>query len=133
MNILYGLYRADAGTIRIRGAEARIGGPRDAIARGIGMIHQHFMLVPPLTIAENVVLGDERSGFILDRRAVEARVRELSDRFGLAIDPRRASRPSPSASSSGSRSSRSSTAAPRSSSSTSPPPCSRRRRSTSSS
>ncbi|MDO8562252.1 MAG: ABC transporter ATP-binding protein [Candidatus Limnocylindria bacterium] len=87
MNILYGLYRPDAGTIRIRGAEARIGGPRDAIARGIGMIHQHFMLVPPLTIAENVVLGDERSGFLLDRRAVEARVRELSDRFGLAIDP----------------------------------------------
>jgi len=87
MNVLYGLYRADAGTIRIRGTEARIGGPRDAIARGIGMIHQHFMLVPPLTIAENVVLGDERTGFVLDRRAVEARVRELSDRFGLAIDP----------------------------------------------
>ena len=87
MNILYGLYRADTGTIRIRGAEARIGGPRDAIARGIGMIHQHFMLVPPLTIAENVVLGDERNGLRLVSSAIEARVRELSDRFGLAVDP----------------------------------------------
>ncbi len=87
MNILYGLYRADSGTTRLRGTEARMAGPRDAIAHGVGMIHQHFMLVPPLTIAENVVLGDERSGFKFDPSAVEARVRDLSDRFGLAVDP----------------------------------------------
>src|SRR5713101_8999267 len=58
MNILYGLYRPDSGTIRLKGQDAAIHSPRDAIARGIGMIHQHFMLIPPLTVAENVVLGD---------------------------------------------------------------------------
>ena len=58
MNVLYGLYRPDGGVIRLHGREVKTAGPRDAIAQGIGMIHQHFMLVPPLTIAENVVLGD---------------------------------------------------------------------------
>lgn len=87
MNILYGLYRSDAGSIRLRGTEARIGSPRDAIALGIGMIHQHFMLVPPLTVAENVVLGDERAGPILDRRAMEQRVRELEEQFRIVADP----------------------------------------------
>ena len=87
MNILYGLYHPDAGTIRLKGQEARIRSPRDAIARGIGMIHQHFMLIPPLTVAENVVLGDERSGPFLGRRALSGRVRELGDRFHIAVDP----------------------------------------------
>ena len=87
MNVLYGLYRADSGTIRLRGQVAAIRSPRDAIARGIGMIHQHFMLVPPLTVAENVVLGDERSGPLLDRRALVARVAALQQRFGIAVDP----------------------------------------------
>jgi len=87
MNILYGLYHADAGTIRMRGKEVRIAGPRDAIALGIGMIHQHFMLVPPLTVAENVVLGDERGGPLLDTRAVEQRVRDLEQRFGIVAEP----------------------------------------------
>ena len=87
MNILYGLYHADAGTIRIRGEDARITGPRDAIARGIGMIHQHFMLVPPLTVAENVVLGDERGGPVLDPRPLETRVRDLEKRFGIEAEP----------------------------------------------
>jgi len=87
MNVLYGLYRADSGTIRLRGQDAAIRSPRDAIARGIGMIHQHFMLVPPLTVAENVVLGDERSGPLLDRRALVARVATLQQRFGIAVDP----------------------------------------------
>ncbi|MHB8631349.1 MAG: ABC transporter ATP-binding protein [Candidatus Limnocylindria bacterium] len=87
MNILYGLYRPDAGTIRINGQDAALHSPRDAIARGIGMIHQHFMLVPPLTVAENVVLGDERSGPILSRRALGARVRELEERFHIGVDP----------------------------------------------
>ncbi|MDE3111454.1 MAG: ABC transporter ATP-binding protein [Chloroflexota bacterium] len=88
MNILYGLYRPDAGTIRVRGTEAHIAGPRDAIALGIGMIHQHFMLVPPLTVAENVVLGDERGGPVLDTRGIEARVAELEKRFGIQAEPR---------------------------------------------
>ncbi len=87
MNILYGLYRADSGTIRLRGDDAAIHSPRDAIAHGIGMIHQHFMLVPPLTVAENVVLGDERSGPILGQRALAVRVRELGERFHISVDP----------------------------------------------
>ena len=87
MNILYGLYHPDAGTIRIRGRDAAIRSPRDAIAQGIGMIHQHFMLIPPLTVAENVVLGDERSGPLLSQRAVAARVRELGERFHISVDP----------------------------------------------
>jgi simple sugar transport system ATP-binding protein len=87
MNILYGLYHPDAGTIRVRGEDAPIRGPRDAIARGVGMIHQHFMLIPPLTVAENVVLGDERSGPVLSQRALAKRVRELEDRFRITVDP----------------------------------------------
>ncbi|HEY6957399.1 MAG TPA: ABC transporter ATP-binding protein [Candidatus Limnocylindria bacterium] len=87
MNILYGLYRTDTGSIRLRGKDARITSPRDAIALGIGMIHQHFMLVPPLTVAENVVLGDERSGPVLDRRAMERRVRELEEKFRIIAEP----------------------------------------------
>ena len=87
MNILYGLYRPDGGTIRLRGQEASIRSPRDAIARGIGMIHQHFMLIPPLTVAENVVLGDERSGPLLSQRSLAARVRELEEQFHISVDP----------------------------------------------
>jgi general nucleoside transport system ATP-binding protein len=87
MNILYGLYHPDAGTILMHGKEARIAGPRDAIALGIGMIHQHFMLVPPLTVAENVVLGDERGGPVLDERTIETRVRELEERFKIIVEP----------------------------------------------
>src|SRR3954465_760831 len=80
MNILYGLYHPDAGTIAFKGLDARITGPRDAIALGIGMIHQHFMLVPPLTVAENVVLGDERGGPALSAQRIERTVRELEER-----------------------------------------------------
>ena len=87
MNVLYGLYRPDAGTIALRGQEVRLRSPRDAIARGIGMIHQHFMLIPPLTVAENVVLGDERSGPMLSEGALAARVRDLEERFHITVDP----------------------------------------------
>ena len=87
MNVLYGLYRPDAGTIALNGTQVRLRSPRDAIARHIGMIHQHFMLVPPLTVAENVVLGDERSGPILNERALVRRIRELEERFHITVDP----------------------------------------------
>jgi len=89
MNVLYGLVTPDEGEIRINGAPVTIQGPADAIARGIGMVHQHFMLVPVLTVAENVVLGQEitRGGQILDMRAAERRIRELASGLGFAVDP----------------------------------------------
>src|SRR5690349_23677032 len=88
MNVLYGLHQPDEGEILLDGEEVSIDSPRRAIALGIGMVHQHFMLVPVMTVAENLVLGAEpRSGLLLDYKAAAARVRELSERFGLAVDP----------------------------------------------
>jgi simple sugar transport system ATP-binding protein len=88
MKVLYGLYPPDAGTIRINGEPATIESPNDAIANGIGMIHQHFMLVPTLTVAENVALGLPSSrGFITDLDVVSKRIMELADQYGLEIDP----------------------------------------------
>jgi ABC-type uncharacterized transport system ATPase subunit len=89
MNILYGLYTPDEGEIIVRGEQVEIHSPNDAIAQGIGMVHQHFMLVPVFTVTENVMLGTEtvRAGVVLDRQAAAARVREISERFGLAVDP----------------------------------------------
>ena len=88
MNILYGLLHADSGTLAVNGKAARFAGPGDAIAHGIGMVHQHFMLIPPLTVAENVVLGQEPSkkGFVDKARANET-VKALSDQYGLKVDP----------------------------------------------
>jgi len=88
MNILYGLLHADSGSIAVSGKTARFVGPGDAIAHGIGMVHQHFMLIPPLTVAENVVLGQEPSkkGFV-DRAKANQIVQALSDRYGLKVDP----------------------------------------------
>jgi simple sugar transport system ATP-binding protein len=89
MKILYGLYRADHGEVLLDGEPVRIASPRDAVERGIGMVHQHFLLVPPLSVAENVVLGAEpSSGLRLDRRAAEERVGRLAERYGLRVDPR---------------------------------------------
>jgi general nucleoside transport system ATP-binding protein len=88
MNVLYGLYQPDAGEIRMDGRPVRIGSPRDAIDAGIGMVHQHFMLIPVMTVAENVVLASEpRSGPFLDLAAARTRVLELSDQLGLAVNP----------------------------------------------
>ncbi len=89
MRILYGLYRADSGSIRIDGKPAELKSPADAISLGIGMVHQHFMLVPPLTVAENVILGSEplRAGVMLDLKAAAGRIRELSETFALSVDP----------------------------------------------
>ena len=88
MSVLYGLYAPDEGEILVDGTAVQISSPATAIALGIGMVHQHFMLVPVMTVAENIVLGQEpsRRGR-LDLKAARARVRELSDRYGLAVDP----------------------------------------------
>ena len=89
MNILYGLIGPDEGQILIDGVPAQITGPSDAIGRGIGMVHQHFMLVPVFTVAENIILGNETMGRgpLLDAKAGEARIRHLADQFGFEIDP----------------------------------------------
>src|SRR5919202_6978426 len=88
MNVLYGLHQPDEGEIRLDGEPVAIGSPRHAIELGIGMVHQHFMLVPVMTVAENLVLGSEpHNGPLLDYAGAAARTRELSQRFGLAVDP----------------------------------------------
>jgi ABC-type uncharacterized transport system ATPase subunit len=88
MNILYGLYHPDEGEVRLRGERVRIDSPRAAIDAGIGMVHQHFMLIPVMTVAENIVLGVEpHSGPFLDLDAADDEVREISARFGLAVRP----------------------------------------------
>ena len=88
MNILYGLYHPDEGEIRLEGKRIRIDSPRDAIDRGIGMVHQHFMLIPVMTVAENIVLATEPTkGPFLDLASAEKRVRELSKQYGLTVRP----------------------------------------------
>jgi general nucleoside transport system ATP-binding protein len=89
MNILYGLYKPDAGEIRVRGNRVSFSSAKDAIEAGIGMVHQHFMLIPVMTVAENIVLGTEpvRAGLLLDERAAARRVQELAKSFNFEIDP----------------------------------------------
>jgi ABC-type uncharacterized transport system ATPase subunit len=89
MNILYGLATPDEGDVLLDGQVVSITGPSDAIARGISMVHQHFMLVPVLTVSENILLGDEtmRGPIFLDRSDAGRRIRELGQRFGFEIDP----------------------------------------------
>jgi len=89
MNILYGLYRPDEGDILIGGKQVTFSSAKDAIEHGIGMVHQHFMLIPVMTVKENIVLATEptRHGLLLDEAAAAERVRELSHQFGLAVDP----------------------------------------------
>src|SRR5437870_9845254 len=90
-NILTGLYRPDEGEIRLDGRQVQFHAPRGALEAGISMVHQHFRLVEPFTVAESVVLGDHRGegrAFRLRRRAIERRVAELSQRYGLAVEPR---------------------------------------------
>jgi simple sugar transport system ATP-binding protein len=89
MNMLYGLLQPDSGEILVNGEKVTINSPSQAIAHGIGMVHQHFMLVPVFTVAENIMLGREttRGGGVLDRKQAYARVRELSDQYGLEVDP----------------------------------------------
>src|SRR5260370_1995303 len=89
MNILYGLIHPDNGEIFINRQLAHVAGPRDAIRLGIGRVHQHFMLTPPLTVAENIVLGREHGGLSAAYHTNQARadIRDLSKRYGLSIDP----------------------------------------------
>ncbi len=89
MNVLYGLYQPDEGEIIVRGKVIKVHSPNDAIAAGVGMVHQHFMLVPVLTVTENIMLGVEslRGGIFLDRRAASNRIRDLSKKYGLEVDP----------------------------------------------
>jgi simple sugar transport system ATP-binding protein len=89
MNILYGLTKPDEGEIVVGGKHVTFSSAKDAIEAGIGMVHQHFMLIPVMSVAENIVLGVEpvRDRVILDERGAEERVRELSTQFGLAVDP----------------------------------------------
>ncbi len=87
MNVLFGLYHPDAGEIRIDGRPVRFHGPRDAVAAGLGMVHQHFMLIPRFTVTENVILGSEGDGLRLDRVTAAKRVGDLADQYGLKVDP----------------------------------------------
>jgi general nucleoside transport system ATP-binding protein len=89
MNILYGLATPDEGEILLDGEPVRIDGPSDAIHRGIGMVHQHFMLVPVLSVADNILLGEETmaNAIFLDRNEARRRIKELGQRFGFEIDP----------------------------------------------
>jgi general nucleoside transport system ATP-binding protein len=89
MNVLYGLYRPDEGEIYVKGKRVSFNSAKDAIDEGIGMVHQHFMLIPVMTVAENIVLGQEptRDGVLLDFDDARERVRTLSETFNFAIDP----------------------------------------------
>src|SRR5919109_2228052 len=88
MNILYGLYRADAGEILLDGKPVSFGSAKDAIEAGIGMVHQHFMLIPVMTVTENIVLASEpKRGPLLDYGGARRRVVDISKQFGFAIDP----------------------------------------------
>jgi simple sugar transport system ATP-binding protein len=87
MNMLSGLYRPDEGQILIRGEPIRFSSPRDAIKHGIGMVHQHFMLVPTQTVTENLILGHSKPRFYINYRKFEDQVAALSQEFGLAVDP----------------------------------------------
>src|SRR5437764_13756305 len=89
MNVLYGLYHPDEGEILIKGQPARFHSPKDAIGRGIGMVHQHFMLIPVMTVAENIILANEptHGGVLLDYGAARRRVTELSRTFNFRIEP----------------------------------------------
>src|SRR6188768_254099 len=89
MNVLFGLYQPDEGEILLDGVPQHFKGPGAAMAAGIGMVHQHFMLIPVFTVAENVMLGHEPTHFggVLDLATARAMVRDISARFGFSVDP----------------------------------------------
>lgn len=89
MNILIGLYQPTEGKIFLNGQEVRIDSPSQAVKLGIGMVHQHFMLVEPFTVTQNIMLGMEKTRFggVIDEAATRKDVLELSEKYGLTIDP----------------------------------------------
>ncbi|MFW6273479.1 MAG: ABC transporter ATP-binding protein [Halanaerobium sp.] len=88
MNVLYGLYKPDGGEVFFKGEKVELKEPQDAINLGIGMVHQHFMLVDPLTVTENIILGNEpRNGIKLDRKKAKKEVQDISQKYGLYVDP----------------------------------------------
>lgn len=88
MNVLYGLYKPDGGDVFFKGKKVKLKEPQAAIDLGIGMVHQHFMLVDPLTVTENIVLGNEpRNGIMLDRKKAKKEVQDISKKYGLYVDP----------------------------------------------
>lgn len=87
MNILTGLYKADEGQIMIKDAPVNFKSPKDAINAGIGMVHQHFRLVAPLSVAENVILGSPKNSFWLNKAKIVCSIQEISQKYGLAVDP----------------------------------------------
>ena len=88
VNILFGLYKADSGVVKVNGDAVDLGRPKDAIDRGIGMVHQHFQLVPVLTVAENIVLGNEpaNKASVIDIDNAKEKVRELAEEYQLDVD-----------------------------------------------
>src|SRR5512144_439775 len=88
MNVLAGLYKQDAGIIEVNGKPAEFSSPRDAINAGIGMIHQHFMLVPSQTVTENILLGMDDPGFIMHLNDYDQKIEKLGERFGMKVDPK---------------------------------------------
>ncbi len=88
MNVLAGLYSPDAGTITVKGKQVTFNSPRQAIDAGIGMIHQHFMLVPSQTVTENVLLGLDEPRFRMNLNAYDEKIAELSEKFGMSVDPK---------------------------------------------
>ncbi len=87
MNILFGLYTPDEGVVAVNDQPVSFSGPRDAVRAGLGMVHQHFMLIPKFTVTENIILGNEGPSIVLDRQAAASRVRKISENYGLLIDP----------------------------------------------
>ena len=88
MNILFGLYQPDEGEILVDGKEVHFHSPRDAVNAGLGMVHQHFKLIPRFTVAENIILGSEGPGVLLDRASAERKVGDLAEAYGLRLDPK---------------------------------------------
>ena len=88
MNVLYGLYQPTSGQIFVKGKEVHFNGPKNAIESGIGMVHQHFMLIQPFTVTDNIILGVEPTkGLVVDKKLARQKVVELSERYGMAVDP----------------------------------------------
>ena len=88
MNVLCGLYKPTSGQILINGKEVQFSSPKDAIDIGIGMVHQHFMLIQPFTVTENIILGMEPvKGLVVDKETAKKKVMELSERYGMKVDP----------------------------------------------